>query len=54
MGQKILAALADGPRRYTEIADEIGLGESTMPRLLRLMRYGLVERVSRGVYRSSA
>ena len=50
LAQKILAYL-DEPRRFSEIRDELGMGHNTVsPMLNKLVRYGLIERVSRGVY----
>jgi hypothetical protein len=40
------------PRRYSEIRDHFGLSDGMANLTLqRLLRYGLVERVERGVYR---
>jgi len=49
-GEKALAFLAR-PRRYSEIRDHLSVSNNQTDVLLnRLVRYGLIRRVSRGVY----
>jgi hypothetical protein len=39
------------PRRYSEIRDNLGISDAMMGTTIhRLLEYGLIERVSRGVY----
>jgi hypothetical protein len=48
----LLELLADGPMRYIEICDALGIERDAMGMLLgRAVRHGLIERVSRGLYR---
>lgn len=50
--QEVLAFMDGQPRRFSEIAKALDMSAGTVAVLLnRLIRYGLVERVSRGVYR---
>jgi hypothetical protein len=45
-------ALLDTPHRFSEIRDELGITNGHTGQMLdRLLRYGLVERLDRGVYR---
>lgn len=50
--KELLALLDDGPKRYMEISTAMGFARKTdaMVHLWRLMQYGLVVRVSRGLY----
>jgi predicted transcriptional regulator len=46
-----LALLADGPKHFMEICRALDKPKGAIgPHLLRLMRYGLIERPERGVY----
>lgn len=56
-GRELLALLeSEGPMRFMEIHEAINTKSKaqTMNLLLRLMRYGLVERVQRGIYMKAA
>jgi DNA-binding MarR family transcriptional regulator len=55
MQRRVLAFLDGGERRYSEIRDHLGTtGVNTTNILIRLVRYGLIVRVRRGVYRKAA
>jgi hypothetical protein len=55
MSGAIVAYCAGQPRRYTEIRDHFGISKGhTSVAVNRLVKYGLLERVSRGVYRKAA
>lgn len=50
---RVLRLMSDGKERsYSEIRDAVGISDERMASMLygRLLRYGLVRRVSRGVY----
>jgi hypothetical protein len=50
---RILAFCAEQPRRYGEIRDTLDISSDQVGYALnRLVRYGLLERVTRGVYRT--
>lgn len=53
MQERILAFLSDGPRRFTEIRMVLDIADRSRlaPHLHRLVAYGLIERVERGLYR---
>lgn len=52
-GQEVLAFIGDGRRRYTEIQKHLGITKAHTSSLLnRMIAYGLLERVDRGLYQT--
>jgi len=53
--EKALAFVGEQPRRYSEIRDHCGITSGHTSVLVhRMLQYGFIERVSRGVYRRAA
>lgn len=53
--QQLLDLLSHGPLRFTEIHTGLGISKQNMGWLVgRAMKYGLVERPERGVYRKAS
>lgn len=55
LNSRVLAELQHGPMTYSEIRDMLRLPNTRMgPLLVRLLRYGLIERPRRGLYQLPA